>query len=63
MSETVIRRTVRVSERAYQRIKEIIKLENDTYRGRGAVGVIDQLLFDTFTTDRRGPKKKNVDKR
>lgn len=64
MDEPVIRRTIRVSEKAFQRIKEMIKERPDFYRGRGAVGVVDSILFDEFTTASRGPKrKKTVDKR
>lgn len=64
MEEPVVRRTIRVSEEAFQRIKTIVKERPNFYRGRGAVGVVDYLLFRKFTTDSRGPKrKKGVDKR
>lgn len=64
MSEPAIRRIIRVSEKAFHRIKEMIEENPDFYRGRGAVGVVDNLLFEEFTTDSRGPKpKKVIDKR
>lgn len=51
------KRTIRVSERAFQEIKTIAK--NPKYKSRGAVGVIDYLLFKEFTNNGRGcfPKK------
>lgn len=59
-----IRRTIRVSERAFHRIKELADEDPKFYRGRGAVGVVDQLLFEEFTTASRGPKRrKDIDKR
>lgn len=56
--EPVIRRTIRVSEKAFHRIKDIAEEDPELYRGRGAVGVVDQLLFKDFTTESRGPKRK-----
>ena len=56
--------SIRVSEKAFHKIKEIADENPQLYRGRGAVGVVDQILFEEFTTASRGPKpKKDIDKR
>lgn len=47
-----MKRTIRVSEKAYQRIKAMT--EDPMYKSRGAVGVVDYLLFNEFTNRGRG---------
>lgn len=65
-----IKRTVRVSEEAYSEIKRRAAANPDKFRSRGAVGVIDWLLFKKFTNRGRGEsvsktkkKQKPLDKR
>lgn len=58
------KRTVCVSEEAYHEIKRRIADNPELYQSRGAVGVIDQLLFNKFTRRGRGNLSKNpVDKK
>lgn len=61
-----IKRTVRVSEAAFHEIKRRAG-SDPMYQSRGAVGVIDYLLFGKFTNRGRGcfakKTKKTVDKR
>lgn len=52
-----VKRVVVVSESAYHEIKRRIANNRTKYASRGAVGVIDDLLFGTFTTNARGNKK------
>lgn len=49
------KRTVRVSDRAYQELKRRAA-DDDKYSSRGVVGVIDYLLFGEFTAPGRGHK-------
>lgn len=59
-----MKRTIRVSEEAFQEIKRRVAAEPELYQSRGAVGVVDQLLFKRFTHRGRGNfPKKPVDKR
>lgn len=60
MIETMKKRTIRVSERAFHKVREMAKLE--PYRTRGCVGVIDGVLFGEFTTHGRGAVKKDSEK-
>lgn len=39
---------VKVSERAFMTLKEMAR--DERYKGRGVTGVIDQMLFNEFTT-------------
>lgn len=61
--DKAVRRTIRVSEAAFERIKEIMEENPELHKGRGAVGVIDKLLFRKFTTEPRGPKVRKKDKK
>lgn len=48
---------IRVSQKAYDRLKALSK--KSEYKGRGIVGVVDKILFDKFTTIGQGKYQGN----
>ena len=49
---TTKQKQIKVSERAYYLLKS--KSKTEEYKGRGITGVVDQMLFGTFTTKGSG---------
>ena len=47
-----IQKQIKVSEKAYNELKETSK--SPEYRGRGITGVVDKLIFGEFTTQGSG---------
>ena len=65
MFDMTQQKQVKVSGPAYNTLKEMAK--DPQYKGRGVTGVIDMLLFSTFTTVGSGrpfgSKKSNKDEK
>lgn len=51
---------IKVSHTAYRKIKELAA--SDKYRGRGIVGVVDEIVLGEFTTCGSGRPKKPKNK-
>lgn len=57
------KRIIQVSQAAYDYLHDTIK-DDEFYKSRGVVGLVDQLIFGKFTTSGRGScSKKPVDKK
>lgn len=56
-------KTVKVSRQAYDELNRIRYSDTERYRGRGLVGVVDDVLLHRFSTEGRGKSpKKLIDK-